>query len=86
MNTEPTEQPPVVQAVLLRSSTKRDANLFVIVCPYCGEQHTHGAGAHTGDPQGYVGHRAAHCSADARRLGYVLAWDGTEQTTKGNLR
>jgi hypothetical protein len=75
---------PVVNAVLVRAPTKRDNNLFVITCPYCHKQHSHGAGACGGEPSKFVGHRGAHCTADVHGLGYVLAWNGSEQPPKGN--
>jgi hypothetical protein len=42
---------------------------WVIDCPYCGKEHTHGAGP---------GHRASHCSRPGSGPGYFIehpAWD-----------
>jgi hypothetical protein len=38
-----------------------------IVCPYCGEIHTHGNSA-----DGYTGHRTAHCMSADSAAGYII--------------
>lgn len=40
-------------------------------CPWCGRRHTHGAGAHGGNPFDRLGERAAHCRG-ARDRAYIL--------------
>lgn len=42
-----------------------------IVCPYCGEIHTHGNGE-----SGYTGHRTAHCMSADSAAGYIIRNDG----------
>ena len=39
----------------------------LIVCPYCGEIHTHGNGG-----SGYTGHRTAHCMSAGSAAGYMI--------------
>lgn len=79
-----TEQPNPAdrrQRITTDSRTTRDADgvpvvlpfyvgaaSVLIVCPYCGELHTHGNGA-----SGYAGHRAAHCMTAASAAGYTIA-------------
>jgi len=54
-----------------------DGAHWIIVCPYCGDEHRHGNGT-GGDPRSdvdvadYLGHRAAHCSAPGSEAGYRL--------------
>lgn len=56
---------PIAHCVLKRTPT---VNLWVVVrCPYCGKQHTHGAGSPAEDPRRFLGHRIAHCAGS-----YVL--------------
>lgn len=51
----------------------------VIRCPYCGEQHTHGAGERTDDPRAFLGGRIAHCEATAESDEYRLVeWKNQE--------
>ena len=48
-----------------------DAAGVLIVCPYCGELHTHGNGS-----SGYTGHRTAHCMSADSAAGYIIRNDG----------
>jgi hypothetical protein len=43
----------------------KDKRTFTILCPYCGEIHTHGAGE---DGKLY-GHRVAHCYQNGNNIG-----------------
>lgn len=49
-----------------RCKGKKYSHLAKVSCPYCGEEHTHGAG---------LGHRLPHCipkSEDAKNYGYYI--------------
>ena len=50
--------------------------LVLPVCPHCGQEHRHGAGARGDDPRLSLGHRVAHCDPrrvpDAWARGYYL--------------
>lgn len=68
---------PAAPAVLVEWSCGRQWRL--VECPYCGRQHSHGAGRLDEDPYTFLGHRGSHCTgrelAIARR-GYVLVDSG----------
>jgi hypothetical protein len=46
---------PIVVATSRRA---RDAWIIKLICPHCGEKHTHGGGDGL---MPHVGHRVAHC-------------------------
>ena len=59
---------PVAECYLSKDGTTQ----IVPKCPFCGQQHLHGAGE-PGTP-GYplTGHRTAHCVGDEGAGGYIL--------------
>ena len=73
---------PVVAARVVHA---RPYDLLVIVCPYCGRQHTHGAGLPHEDPREYASHRWAHCivKTPESQKGYILSVDGHFEPVAG---
>ena len=52
---------PVIVGELIPIKSGRNTSYIVKVkCPYCGKQHTHGAG----NDGTLLGHRLAHCAGD----------------------
>lgn len=66
---------PIIKAVLNKSKDKGSSVMYwEIICPYCKEKHTHGAGLiHSSNPITFLGHRVAHCSSDTENIGYILS-------------
>lgn len=61
--------------VAARRETARGAGLLVIDCPYCGAEHTHGAGQEVASFGAGDGHRVAHCGPgflETSRRGYFV--------------
>ena len=46
-------------------------------CPFCKEEHFHGAGGADQDPKDFLGHRSAHCVSPSKEAeeGYMLVED-----------
>ncbi|MBK6008810.1 hypothetical protein JJB11_22160 [Ramlibacter ginsenosidimutans] len=72
MQGEPDSSAVPVALVQARQCAKGYWVWRVSVCPYCGRQHTHGAG--DGPRPTGLGHRSAHCStrSDDAARGYEL--------------
>jgi len=52
----------VYPTALARLKRTSEGYLWIVArCPLCGQRHTHGGGALTGDPCGLLTHRSAHC-------------------------
>jgi len=86
---------PVVACSLIEPEYRGDGyRLQVIICPYCGQSHWHGAGEEmrtTNTGPRHFGHRVAHCDTPLvpNRAGYILHWDGQmrgKQRTVGKRR
>lgn len=84
----PVDTCPEVACSVVEPVHRHDpTTLQVILCPYCGESHTHGIEddwRQRGGPRNF-GPRAAHCYAPAfsEKAGYILMWDGQ---TRGDQR
>ena len=63
---------PVVPIVASRNPGEKDS-LILQACPYCGEQHLHGAGGPGKHAKGSAGHRVSHCLKEVPGdRGYLL--------------
>jgi len=73
---------PLVPCSLIEPERRTEGyRLQVIVCPYCGQSHWHGAGEdapNSGNRSQHFGHRVAHCNEPLlpNHAGYNLVWDG----------
>ena len=61
-----------VPIVLARRVSTRDNDLLVITCPYCGDEHSHGACGRGSAFGAGDGHREAHCVKGSPNPGYIL--------------
>lgn len=63
-----------IKRVTAKARKSTDGTLWnlIVKCPFCMEEHTHGAGAVVNSPDGpakeYYGRRATHCHAVAIAL------------------
>jgi hypothetical protein len=64
-----------VPILAARRTHGREIDMLLVDCPYCGAEHTHGAGPAGSRFGSGDGHRVTHCGSafhDTSRPGYIL--------------